>query len=109
MFFLCTFKGISISLVEFTSFHSLFALSFHSSVHIPYTCELYQRWAYLKTPLLEQGTFVFLNYFFLLHFMGFFVFYLGVGADLCKEASYKRHIAKDIATLAWWWLGWRCL
>ena len=31
--------------VEFTSFHSLFTLSFHSSVHIPY--KLYRRGAYL--------------------------------------------------------------
>ena len=53
VFYLCTFRSLSFSLVEFTSFHSLFTLSFHSSVHIPYTCELYRRGAYLQTPLVS--------------------------------------------------------
>ena len=34
-----------LSLIEFISFHSLFAYSFHSIVRIHYTHELYQRGA----------------------------------------------------------------
>ena len=47
MFPWCPCGGLFGSSVEFTSFHSLFTLSFHSSVHIPYICKLYRRGAYL--------------------------------------------------------------
>ena len=43
----CLCGGLLGSSVEFTSLHSLFTLAFHFSVHIPYTCELYRRGAYL--------------------------------------------------------------
>ena len=56
MFYLCTFR-VFFSSVEFISLHSLFTLSFHFDVHISYTRELYQRGAYLYTPLLDQLTF----------------------------------------------------
>ena len=41
------YGGLLGSSVEFTSLHSLFTLTFHSSVHDPYTRELYRRGAYL--------------------------------------------------------------
>ena len=47
----CPYGGFLSSSVEFTSFHSLFTLAFHSSVHIPYTRELYRRRAYLQSPI----------------------------------------------------------
>ena len=43
----CPYGGLFDSSVEFTSFHSLFTLTFHFSVHISYTRELYRRGAYL--------------------------------------------------------------
>ena len=44
--------GVSFSSsVKCTSFHSLFTLVFHSSVHVPCTRELYRRGAYLQTPI----------------------------------------------------------
>ena len=43
----CPYGGLLDSSVEFTSLHSLFTLTFHSSVHDPYTRELYRRGAYL--------------------------------------------------------------
>ena len=51
VFYLCTFRDLSFSSVESFSFHSLFTLSFRSSIHIPYTREVYRRGAYLQTPL----------------------------------------------------------
>ena len=61
---LCTFRSLSFSSVEATSFHSLFTLSFHSSVHIPYTCELYQR-GYICRPPFRVGSLIFLQVVFL--------------------------------------------
>ena len=49
----CPYGGLLGSSVEFTSLHSLFTLTFHSSVHVPYTRELYRREAYLQTPFEE--------------------------------------------------------
>ena len=43
----CPYGGLLGSSVEFTSFHSLFTLTFHFSVHILYARELYRRGAYL--------------------------------------------------------------
>ena len=43
----CPYGGLLGSSVEFTSFHSLFTLTFHFSVHVPCTRDLYRRGAYL--------------------------------------------------------------
>ena len=51
VFHRCPYGGLLSSSVEFTSLHSLFTLSFHSSVHISYIRELYRRGAYLQTPI----------------------------------------------------------
>ena len=66
VFYLCHIRGLSFSLVESTSFHSLFTLFFfHSSVHISYTRELYRRGAYFQTFF----------FFKLKFFFSLFIFY----------------------------------
>ena len=47
LFYYCPYGGLLCSSVEFTSFHSLFTLLFHSSAHFLCTRELYRRGAYL--------------------------------------------------------------
>ena len=101
------------SSVEFTSFYSLLTLSFHSSVRIPYTRELYRRWAYFRPLFVDQVLVVFLYYYCCfnnLHQRVFHGHHLGRVKDsllkwgdlfLEKQAAWtcgKKHGS------TWWWL-----
>ncbi|RVW45427.1 hypothetical protein CK203_079723 [Vitis vinifera] len=62
---LCPYGGLFGSSVEFTSLHSLFTLTFHSIVHVPYTqgsqvgCSRAARWDIRGTEELGTGGFFF--------------------------------------------------
>ena len=88
MFPWCPCGGLFGSSVEFTSLHSLFTLSFHSSVHIPYICKLYQRGAYLQTPLTGGQVFLFSWIFlFFCFFSAFFIHPRTAGSEKGGEKA----------------------
>ena len=113
VFYLYTFRGLFFSSVEFTSFYSLLTLSFHSSVRIPYTRELYRRWAYFRPLFVDQVLVVFLYYYccfnnlhqrvFHGHHPGRVKDFLLKWGDLFLEKQAAWTCGKKHGS-TWWWL-----